>query len=180
MTTEVIDPEGDLVLNCSGVLFLISSTVVSLASTVIRQMLKMENEARFLRRASTDTTKRILRLARANPESCRIFSNVVHHRPDALPRNPDPHCLKHLAYFISDYNCRASLKDRGQAWLLQPLRNRLKEDLWKLLELAYALRLQKNFFEITRQLLSTRLEPFRNWDLAKENLDVLPEAVIGL
>ncbi|KAL3464533.1 hypothetical protein BJX64DRAFT_286343 [Aspergillus heterothallicus] len=173
---EIFDPDGDLIVTCTGVPFLVSSKAISLASSVLRTtLMEQKSETRLIKQEHPQVPNVIL--AHDCLESFRAFCNVVHHKAEGLPQSPDADYLYRLALFVGDYCCRAAMKDRGNIWLMQPLIGRSEEDLWKLLQFAYVLRLRKNCFDISRRLVATRASRFRTWIFALEHNSLMPEAV---
>jgi hypothetical protein len=180
MESEIFDPDGDLIVTCTGAPFLVSSKAISLASSVLRTtLMEQKAETRIVKQEHPQTPTVVL--AHNCLESFRAFCNVVHHKTESLPQTPDPDYLYRLAVFTGDYCCRAAMKDRGQIWLMTlRLIDRSEEDLWKLLQFAYVLKLRKNCFDISRRLVATRLNRFRVWSFALETDCLMPDTILGV
>ncbi|CEL11619.1 hypothetical protein ASPCAL14719 [Aspergillus calidoustus] len=178
MEPEIFDPDGDLILTCTGVPLLVSSKAISLASSVLRTtLMEQEAETRIVKQEHPQTPTVVL--AHNCLESFHAFCDVVHHKTESLPQNPDTDYLYRLAVFTGDYCCRAAMKDRGQIWLMTlRLIDRSEEDLWKLLQFAYILKLRKNCFDISRRLVATRLNRFRVWSFALETDRLMPDTIL--
>ncbi|KAL4916160.1 hypothetical protein BDW62DRAFT_203001 [Aspergillus aurantiobrunneus] len=161
MATEVINPEGYVLATCSGtVSFLVSRKALSLASPILREMLKPQTSG-GLAVKSEDSEHPMLNLPLDDPEAFRLFCEVAHHKPRSL-KTPTADCLQRLVALIDRYRCSQAMADSGRLWIPDTFSGWSEEDLWKLLQFAYVLNLNKKFFDISRQLVCKISDVF--WD----------------
>ncbi|RDW58955.1 uncharacterized protein DSM5745_11161 [Aspergillus mulundensis] len=175
MAKFTFDPDGDILVTCGINTYRVSAKVLSAASPVFLAMFKPgSKEGSALRKQGSLT----IDLLEDDPEVFRIFCNVAYHRANRLPRNPNPDLLRRLAVFIDKYRCCETFVFHGQIWLQQPINNPSAEELWMLLQLAYALRLPARFYHITSALVQIRSTSFHGWDFAVDNLGPIPIAIL--
>jgi hypothetical protein len=177
---ETIDTDGDVVINCSGVCFLVSSKAVSLASPVFRAMFtSMFKEGLALRAPSSPGGRATIKLPSDSADAFRIFSYYAHHNLEALPNTISPDSLLELAIFIDKYGCAALMMHTCETWSKQCLKGVSEEGLWQLLQAAYVLRWESSFAQISRSLIQKRKEPFHDWAFAISNNVFFSEDFIG-
>ncbi len=175
-----IDPDGDVLVNCSGaVTFLVSKKALALASSVLSWMLKAPVEGGL---AIKDETSKyaVVSLPHQDPEAFRIFCEAVHHKSTSLSHIPTPGCLRGVAYLVDEYNCGKAMLYPAHVWLTQTVKGRSHEQLWDLLHLAYVANLREHFYDISRELLWTGKGRIRCWQYASEDLRIFSEAILGL
>ncbi|OJJ05229.1 hypothetical protein ASPVEDRAFT_837099 [Aspergillus versicolor CBS 583.65] len=174
-----IDPDGDILVNCSGtVTFLVSKKALSLASPVLTWMVKPPVEGGLAIKNDTSTYP-IVSLPHQDPEAFRVFGEVVHHKSTGLSDTPTPRCLRHIAYFIDEYNCTKAMAYSARVWLSQTLRGKTREELWDLLRLAYVVNLGAQFYDISRELLWISSGRFGCWEHASQDLEVVFDNLLG-
>ncbi|KAL4983320.1 hypothetical protein BDW68DRAFT_194542 [Aspergillus falconensis] len=177
MSTEVIDPNGDVVVACSNVSFLVSSNALSLASPVFYSMFKPSIREGFaVRGIPSSLEPLVIPLPDDDPNTFRLFCNLAHHKLLALPETLDAASLKDLAVFIVKYGCRPAIIDRGWLWITkdEQFSQISPEDCWNALLFAYAMDLSDRFSYFSGKLLSSRRQSFSNWDYGLENLEFMP------
>lgn len=174
-----IDSDGDILVNFSGtVTFLVSEKVLSLASPVLTWMVKPPVEGGLTIKDDTSTYP-IVSLPHQDPEAFRVFGEVVHHKSTGLYDTPTPRCLRHIAYFIDEYNCAKPMAYSAGVWLSQTLRGRTREELWDLLQLAYVVNLGAQFYDISRELLWISPGRFGGWEYASQDLGLVFDNLLG-
>ncbi|CEL11621.1 hypothetical protein ASPCAL14721 [Aspergillus calidoustus] len=125
---EIMDPDGDVVINCSGVCFLVSSKAVSLASPVFRAMFTSKfKEGVTLRAPSSSDGRANIELPSDNADAFRVFAYYAHHNVEALPSTISPDILLALAIFLDKYACAALLMHTCEAWSEQCLKGASKK-----------------------------------------------------
>ncbi|KAL6238339.1 hypothetical protein BDW75DRAFT_247430 [Aspergillus navahoensis] len=175
--SAIIDPDGDVVVACSNVSFLVSSNALSLASPVLYGMFKPGiREGLALRGISGTLEPPVIPLPEDDPNTFRHFCNLAHHKLPALPETLDAASLKDLAVFIVKYGCRPAIIDRGWLWITkdEQFSQLSPEDCWCALLFAYAMDLSDRFSYFSGTLLSLRRQNFSNWDYALANLEFMP------
>ena len=175
-----IDPDGDVLVNCSGaVTFLVSQKALSLASSILSWMLKPPIEGGL---AIKDESSKypVLSLPHQDPEAFRIFCEVVHHKSTSLSDIPMPGCLRGVAYLADEFNSGKAILYPARVWLSLTLKGESHEQLWDLLHLAYVANLREHFYDISRELLWTGKGRFWCWEYASEDLRIFSEAMLGL
>ncbi|KAL4758093.1 uncharacterized protein BDW70DRAFT_152823 [Aspergillus foveolatus] len=152
MSTEVIDPHGDIIVACSDVNFLVSSNALSLASPVFYSMFRPGvKEGLAVRGIPGSLEAPIIPFPNDDPYTFRLFCNLAHHKLLALPETSSATSLKDLAVFIVKYACRPAIIDRD---------------------------LPDRFSYFSGKLLSSRRQSFSNWGYALANLEFMPHHVL--
>ncbi|KAL4867984.1 hypothetical protein BDV12DRAFT_108811 [Aspergillus spectabilis] len=147
MGTRVIDPAGDLILNCSGATFLASSKALCLASSYFRSYTSVTLVV------AKDRSQLPVLIIPEDPVSFCIFLNVVHQCPATLRCRYTHHTLQKLAGLVGKYKSSAVMVAYGREWLQQDLDALSPEDLWKLLQFAYAVTRQDKLEAIASRLI---------------------------
>jgi hypothetical protein len=182
MSTEVIDPYGDIIVACSNVNFLVSSNALSLASPVFYSMFRPGiKEGLAVRGIPGSLDVPVIPFPDDDSDTFLLFCNLAHHKLPALPETLNATLLKDLAVFIVKYACRPAIIDRGWLWITKDeLSAELSpEDCWNALLFAYAMDLPDRFSYFSGKLLSSRRQSFSNWDYALANLEFIPHHVLG-
>ncbi|CBF82107.1 predicted protein [Aspergillus nidulans FGSC A4] len=181
MSTEVIDPYGDIIVACSNVNFLVSSNALSLASPVFYSMFRPGiKEGLAVRGIPGSLDVPVIPFPDDDSDTFLLFCNLAHHKLPALPETLNATLLKDLAVFIVKYACRPAIIDRGWLWITKDeLSAELSpEDCWNALLFAYAMDLPDRFSYFSGKLLSSRRQSFSNWDYALANLEFIPHHVL--
>ncbi|KAL5046686.1 hypothetical protein BDW71DRAFT_207174 [Aspergillus fruticulosus] len=77
---EVIDPEGDVAVTCSGTAsFLVSKKVLALASSPLRELLKSPSAGGLAVRSVTNNHP-LLNLPQDDPDAFRLCCAAAHHK----------------------------------------------------------------------------------------------------
>jgi hypothetical protein len=177
---EIMDPDGDVVINCSGVCFLVSSKAVSLASPVFRAMFTSKfKEGVALRAPSSSDGRANIELPSDNADAFRVFAYYAHHNVEALPSTISPDILLALAIFLDKYACAALLMHTCEAWSEQCLKGASEKGLWQLLQAAYVLGWESRFVQVSRSLIQKRKGQFHDWTFAINNNAFFSEDFIG-
>ncbi|KAL4963466.1 BTB/POZ domain-containing protein [Aspergillus stella-maris] len=185
MATEIIDADGDAIIDCSGVTFRVWTLALSLASPVFRAMFKPRfSEGLAVRDASDKTKTAVISLPDDDPEAFRIFCNIAHHKLALVPTQLDAKRISLIAQFIDKYNCTEAIGPLAEKWIenlgVHDEAPKSPEDLWSAMLLAYAFEDRSSFTRYSIKLLTTTQMRFRTWRHAVENIAFLPEAVLGL
>lgn len=161
MTREIIDPDGDRLIRCGDIEFLLSPKAVSQAAPQL----------------SGDS---IQRLTSEDPRTIRIFLNVAHGRSDEIPSVIDPDDMISLVDFVEKYECNSAITPHAQQWLQMDLEGHAQEDLWKVLRLACAIGSRHHSERICHQLIVSHLGPFHSWAFAVNNFGSMPQETLGM
>ncbi|KAF2135471.1 uncharacterized protein K452DRAFT_239296 [Aplosporella prunicola CBS 121167] len=159
MTTVIIDPHGDLILQVEDECISVSSKVLSLVSPVFEAMMK-PNFKEGIELQTVKSTQSTISLHEDDIEALIIFCKVIHHRAHEIPQVPSPSCLEKLAYICDKYQCTGSMRAYGTLWLQRNFQEIPSEDLNRLLLFAYVLDLSKSFSVISAEVLSRQKGPF--------------------
>lgn len=179
MAFEAIEPNGDLTIVCKETSFLVSSYILSLASPVFKAMLSGGfKEGLAIQNTRPGDTAEI-NLPEDNADAFRIFADLSHHRYDSIPDQPDLDTLEALAVVVDKYECIPLVKHQATAWLNHGLSNRSSEELWRLLDFAFALNSQECVTKIAHILVKERSDLIWRRGYAAEHLGMLPAQVIG-
>ncbi|RDW58957.1 uncharacterized protein DSM5745_11163 [Aspergillus mulundensis] len=181
MSNEVIDPEGDIVIACSDISFLVSSNALSLASPVFYGIFKPGvKEGLAIKGIPGSLEPPVIPLPDEDPGTFRLFCNLAHHKLLDLPESLDADTMKSLAVFIVKYACRPAIIDRGWLWITrgEELARLSPEDCWKALLFTYAMDLPGRFSYFSGKLLAARRQSFSSWDYALDNLEFMPHHVL--
>ncbi|KAL4877012.1 hypothetical protein BJY04DRAFT_222514 [Aspergillus karnatakaensis] len=177
MAIAIIDPAGDIIANCAGSKFQVSSNALSLASPVFRAMLTPG----FKKSLPVDkdlSRLPVIEVDHALPSTFALFSDVVHHILEPSPVSLKPGFLHDLALFVEHYRCQEAMKDRGVMWLKNACNG---EDLWNMLMFTYAMRLPWYFKEASSLLVTVigKARRFRPSSLARDTV-LIPAHAIDL
>ncbi|KAL4780110.1 hypothetical protein BJX76DRAFT_361168 [Aspergillus varians] len=178
MAAEVVDPDGNVTVACKGVRFLVSSTAISLASPVFHALFNSGFSEGLSLTATGPGSNPVIQLPEDDPDAFRIFSSVAHHKLHSLPTQPSNAVLEHLAMFIDKYACVPIMRDRGRIWLQRALESPSQEDLWLLLNFAYALDSHTFVTKVSRMIINGQKGQFRRWKYAKDHMGLLTEEVL--
>lgn len=157
-----IDPNGDTILELSGlngkISLLVSSKVLTLASPVFSRMFN----SRFKESSSKSSTSEIatIPLPDDNAEIFLILCNSVHHRVDEVPRKLDLDCLQNLAITCDKYDCTNTLTPWISMWFHAWSGSHTEKDLTKLLFAAYVLDIPDAFSRYSWEMLLVHDGPF--------------------
>ncbi|KAL3480882.1 hypothetical protein BJX99DRAFT_254209 [Aspergillus californicus] len=181
MPYNIIDPYGDIIIDCSGKGFRVSSKALSLASPVFRAMFLPRFKEGIIV-ASNPTDLPVIELPGDHSKPFRLFCNAAHHRKEFLPPVITLKTLRLLATFVDKYKCRSAMQDRGLAWL-KYLESKLlpSEALhvhWVFMLFAYSMDLDERFARYCRQLMIKATFRFSTWDYALKHSSFLPKAVV--
>lgn len=115
LKSQIIDPNGDVVLVLEATELQVSSKVLSLASQVFKAMF-----GPYFAEGHAISSNRPCRinLAEDDPNSMTTLCNILHHRTQSVPRKPGLLFIERLVVLIDKYNCSDSLKAWTQLWLM--------------------------------------------------------------
>ncbi len=112
--SEIIDPEGDVVLVLDRTELQVSSKVLGLASPVFKAMFSPSfSEGKELQ---TTGTLRIT-LPEDNAGAMTTLCNILHHRPHGVAKEPSHQALVELAILCDKYACGEKLEPWSRTWL---------------------------------------------------------------
>ncbi|KAL6238334.1 hypothetical protein BDW75DRAFT_26757 [Aspergillus navahoensis] len=176
MAATVYEADGDILVSCNSTSFRLSSKMLSVASPVFERMFHPGfkegcslSEKGF---ATVDLPE--------DPEVFKIFCDILYHKLDSLPQNPNSAILRNMSVFIDKYMCREAFLYYGKALLQQPLRGQTQDSLWRLLQFAFCLKLDNNFAKITCELILTRPIHSGDWGTLAQDIELLPEEILGV
>ncbi|KAJ0415349.1 hypothetical protein BJY00DRAFT_317887 [Aspergillus carlsbadensis] len=175
MSTEAIDADGDIIVNCADKSFLVSFKALSLASPVFNAMFQSHfKEGKTLR---TSTERPEFSLPDDDPGSFRLFCYIAHHMSAAAPSQVEPEMLLKLAILIDKYHCGPVMTHQGELWLK---RSKLdsRESIWSMMVFAYAINSEYWFQYCSSKLLVSYRAEVRSWDFAVNNLAFLPAKIL--
>ncbi|KAL3480883.1 hypothetical protein BJX99DRAFT_254210 [Aspergillus californicus] len=174
---EIIDEEGDIIVDCAGILFRVSFKALALASPIFYYKFQPASREGKAVPGQAHTN---VRLPDDDSDAFRIFCNIAHHNSTRLPLDPDPDTLQRLAVFVNKYQGHDAVVRHGYIWLQQSTQGRSAEDLWRLFQFAHSLNLHTSCFELSREIILQRglSSRFRDWDFATKNLALMHEDVL--
>ncbi|KAL3486511.1 hypothetical protein BJX62DRAFT_241933 [Aspergillus germanicus] len=143
---EIMDPDGDVVVNCSGF-----------------------KEGLALRAPSSARIRATIELPSDNADAFRVFAYCAHHNIKALAPSISTDGPLELAIFLDKYGCATLLMHASQTWLEQCSEGASVDDLRQLLQAVYFLEMEPYFVQISRSLIQKRKEPFHKWAFAINN-----------
>ncbi|KAL4963460.1 uncharacterized protein BDV14DRAFT_201874 [Aspergillus stella-maris] len=181
MALEIIDPDGDVLITCAGtVTFQVSTKALSLASPVLRGMLKPISEGGLL--IKSDYIKEAsLNLPLDDAAAFRLLCEVAHHTTPSSIAPPSPESLRHVVSITHKYNCVNSMRDRGRIWLSHKRKGLSNAHLWIWLQFAYLLDLDKLFYHTSRDIICGHREDFQHGAYTVDTSEgPLPERILEL
>lgn len=150
---EVIDEEGDVLLQAGTRKFLVSSKVLSLASTYFKTMFESKFREGCAMRSTSDPL--ILNaFDDDDPEAWALLLRIIHFSIDKRPMDIDVDMQFSVALLSDRYDCTHALYSDSLLWLQTT--NKAKRDMfatWKLTAIAYSMYHRAQFDEQASQLV---------------------------
>lgn len=169
---EVLDPNGDLLIQNGPLCLRVSSNVLLLSTTYFQKMLQW-NFAESLPRPSRASPP-VKTLADDHPQIFRMMCKILHFQEVDKPENAEQ--LGLLADVCDYYGREKAVSSHVHAWIEEWIEAEVSiEEMMRLLWVAYIFNLQKAFARISSGLAAVLTAP----GLAELDLHPMPVAVKG-
>ncbi|KAF7593478.1 hypothetical protein BBP40_011484 [Aspergillus hancockii] len=155
MTIQVIDPEGDIIIECggNGDMFRVSSKILSTASPVFYVMFKPHfKEGAAMVAGSIEPV--VIALPEDDPVAFLTLCSI---------------CMENLAVLVDKYQCRGAVVALGSVWLSKSARGLHVASMCQLLLFAYVLDLPSKFLAISKEILFAYTRSFTDLALLREH-----------
>lgn len=164
---EILDPDGDVVIQIGTREFLVSSKILILASSVFKAMLKSRFREGIPRSAQDPL---YLPLPDDDPEALNLIVKILHFLANAEDESPTVDQLFTLASLCDKYDLMAVMRCYLLRWL-QSLRIELQDlsSLWKMSAIAMLMADHEEFAKVTKELALTITE-VRSEDISELGL----------
>ena len=152
---EIIDEDGDVLVQACSKEFVVSSKVLILASPVFRAMFS----SRFLEGSKTRSTNQPLKLPLPDDDqdALELLFHNLHFSPKWTRQMPDINLQVKVAYLCDKYDCTSCIHSGSLLWLRSLTDKDCKSSnlLWKLSTIAFLLGHEVDFEKINATLAST-------------------------
>jgi hypothetical protein len=151
---DIIDEDGDVLVQADSKELLVSSKILILASPVFKAMLK----SKFRKGRTTRSTQHPLKLPLPddNPDALTVLFHILHFSPKRKRLEPDVDLQLELAQLADKYDCMASIHAESEQWLHSLTEvDHEPSVLWKLSTIAFLISHTEEFATFTAKLALT-------------------------